>query len=229
MSVRAELEELFKWISDLSANPASKPPQRTHRENWDRVASNLETATEWFALAVKALRRKETKRASLLAEFASDLEHQSGGLKSRAELLRREAPRKPPPTTQFRGMTLEEVLTTLVETETVLDKANAEIGNMQKQLKEAESELQAARDGLQAAAQVAIAPARTDGTAKKPPKSSADLVSDAARSLATAHKNLFKDIDRPDAVSLAFERELDLLVELTLKLHQQCEWIEDDG
>jgi hypothetical protein len=96
MSIRAELEELGKWISELSAKRGPAPtPQPLPREDWQAVDKDLRRASGKFADARDALLGKH--RESFLAEFAGDLKRETEGLALRAHLLSRRAPRKPRP------------------------------------------------------------------------------------------------------------------------------------
>jgi hypothetical protein len=92
MSVRTELEELTKWISDLSAEELEPTPQPLTRDVWQHVDSDLRRASKKFAEAQAALFTAD----AALAEFAGDLARETEGLALRAHLLSRRAPQKSP-------------------------------------------------------------------------------------------------------------------------------------
>jgi hypothetical protein len=191
MSVRTELEELVKWISDLSAEEEPDPtPEPLPREAWQAVDGDLRRASRKFAEAHDALLMKDPP--SFLAEFACDLGREAEGLALRAHLLSRRAPRKPkseppPPTT----------LPPATEAAATGENARGEQHGTEKD---------------------------EDRPAAK--KSAADLVKSAGDTVETAHNKLEK-VEHPDAVSKAFEEELDVLAEMTLSLRQQCERLDD--
>lgn len=97
MSFKSELEELVKWISELSESKEAEPtPEPLHREDWQAVDGTLQRASIKFGEARLALLAENPPR-SFLAEFARDLEREAEGLALRAHLLSRRAAPKPMP------------------------------------------------------------------------------------------------------------------------------------
>jgi hypothetical protein len=94
MSVRTELEELAKWITDLSAKEKPEPTtQPLPREEWQGLARNLKTASSTLGKARRKLVAQ--KGGAVLADFARDMEREAEDLAFRAQLLSRRAPPKP--------------------------------------------------------------------------------------------------------------------------------------
>lgn len=90
MSVRTELEELVKWISELSEEETPAPePEHLTRDVWEDVAGDLRRAAVMFAKAREALLAAKPKTP--LAEFARDLERETESLAFRAQVLARRA------------------------------------------------------------------------------------------------------------------------------------------
>lgn len=207
MSVRTELEDLVKWISELSAKgKPTQPPQPLPREDWHAVDSDLGRAAETFAEAHLALRAAaaaevgEAKDSRFLAELARDLEHEAQGLALRAHLLSRRAP--PKPKTEAGEPKTPAPATHAAAAE---EKAKVEPPGAAEKHKETAEEHKPR-------------PAST--------KSPAELIDDAARTLATAYNKLGA-VEHLDAVSKAFEEELDVLAEMTLTLRQKCDRPDD--
>lgn len=95
MSVRSELEELVRWISDLSEEQkAEPPPDPLPRESWQAVGRNLNSAAETFAKAHRALVTQHGGTG--LSEFARDVAREAEALALRAHLLSRRAKPEPP-------------------------------------------------------------------------------------------------------------------------------------
>jgi hypothetical protein len=90
-----ELEELVKWISELSAEEPGPAPQPLPRDAWQAVGRDLGRASEKFAEAHVALLAGDG--GAVLAELARDLERETEGLALRAHVLSRRAPREPKP------------------------------------------------------------------------------------------------------------------------------------
>jgi hypothetical protein len=82
-------------------------------------------------------------------------------------------------------------------------------------------------DGKKNVAAHNAAPALKDHDGNHAPSEPAVfLVKSAIKTVETAHQKL--DAVHPDAVAKAFEEELDVLAEMTLSLHHQCERLEDE-
>jgi uncharacterized heparinase superfamily protein len=218
MSVRTELEELFKWISDLSVatEPKSTPPG-VYRENWHRVAENLADATDTFAEVGEVLAAAKAK--SLLVDFAHDLGRQAEDLALHARVLERRAPRKP--LTPKVRLTMTE--TELAKKRKELDETKKKLAESKRELREIQKELDDVKTKQRAEKPVAEAQGPT------PEESPAKLLGSASRTLETAHKNLFEGVDHPDAAARSFTGELEALAEMTLSLRQQCEEYERAG
>jgi hypothetical protein len=201
MSVRTELEELVKWISELSAK--KEKPDPTHspsREVWQAVDGDLRRASRKFAEARVVLRRARVGPVAkdprtIVAEFAGDLEHEAEALALRAHLLSRRAkpttePAKPKPITPATEAATTEAATT-----------------------------EAASAGRPPNA----VPAREPEDRHSPGR----LVKSAGDTIETAHQKL-EAVEPPDPVTKAFEEELDVLAEMTLSLREQCERLEEE-
>jgi hypothetical protein len=193
MSVRTELEELVKWISDLQADkePAQKP-ETLHREVWQAVDRDLERAAERFAQASVAVAAQDPK--SIVAEFARDLEREAQGLALRAHLLSRRAPREANAPHQPHAKT--KTLTAAGHSVESADQATGEAPIDEKPEEP-----------------------KKDGAEARPP---GELVKSAADTVETAHARL-EAVEHPDHVVKSFEEELDVLAEMTLSLRQKCE------
>lgn len=97
MSVKAELEELVKWISDLSEPETPTPtPEAPGREDWQALDRDLDEAARRFGEAAEKLAAADPPQAAL-ADFALDLQRESEGLALRAHILSRRAVPKPKP------------------------------------------------------------------------------------------------------------------------------------
>jgi hypothetical protein len=200
MSVRTELEELVKWISELSAKEKPTPsPEPLPREVWQAVDSDLRRASEKFGEARVALPDKGSN--SFLAEVAGDLERQAEALALRAHLLSRRAPPKPKP----------------------------EPGKLKTVAQASEAAATAVRAKLHGAGTgqgEGDDPSQQPPQPPAPARSPADLVKSAGDTVETAHEKL-EVVKAPDAVLQAFEEELDVLAEMTLSLRQKCERLDD--
>jgi hypothetical protein len=99
MTVRAEIEELVKWISDLQKDKASDPETKTlSREDWLLVEDNLDSVAKRVEQARDELITRSP--GSVLREFALDIQREARGLGLRAHLLSRRAePRAKPAAT----------------------------------------------------------------------------------------------------------------------------------
>jgi hypothetical protein len=93
VAIRTELEELVKWISELSAKPEPDPTQSLPRADWLAVEQVLGRASGRFREA--RLELVQQPGGQVLSELACDLEREAQGLAFRAHLLSRRAP--PPP------------------------------------------------------------------------------------------------------------------------------------
>jgi hypothetical protein len=92
MTVRTELEELAKWIADLTEEePPKKGPEHPAREVWQGVSGDLGRAADRLEEASDALMTKD----KVLAEFALDLMRETEGLAMRAHVLSRRAKPRP--------------------------------------------------------------------------------------------------------------------------------------
>jgi hypothetical protein len=170
VSVRTELEQLFKWISELWAKKEPEPtPKPLPSEDWQAVESELHKASRQFAAAYSALPKKYPT-SSVVCEIACDLENEAERLALRARLLSRRAPRT--------------------------------------------------------AAETASGEAHDAGKSKEP-KASPDpvgLIDGAQVTVETARQKLGA-VKPVDAISKAFDEELDVLAEMTLSLRQRCEFL----
>jgi hypothetical protein len=94
MSVREEIEELVKWLADLTAEdePAVETKTLPH-EDWRHVRDDLRDVSTKFGLAHRAL--PGSGKGIVAAEFADDLARQAESLQFRAQVLSRRA--LPPP------------------------------------------------------------------------------------------------------------------------------------
>jgi DNA anti-recombination protein RmuC len=222
MSVRTELEELFKWISDLSVatEPKSAPPG-VYRENWHRVVGNLTDATDTFAEIGEVLRAGRAK--SVLVDFAHDLERQADDLALHARVLERRARRKPiAPRAR-----LTETEKELAEKTKELDETEKKLAERKRELREIQKEIDDAKTKLATRVVPEKPVAEAQGIA--PEESLAKLLGLASRRLETAHENIFEGVEHPDAAARAFTGELEALAEMTLSLRQQYEEYERAG
>jgi hypothetical protein len=224
MSVRTELEELFKWISDLSVATEPKPtPPGVYRENWHHVANNLTDATTTFAEVGEVLSAANAN--PLLTDFAHDLAHQAEDLSLHARVLERRARRKPiGPKVKLTMMQKE-----LVDKSKDLHKTQKKLSESKKELREIQRELDDAKTKLVAGTIPEQLPAEAQKTSPTPKKSPSKRLRAASGTLESAHENLFKGVDHPDAAARAFTGELEALAEMTLSLRQQCEEYERAG
>ncbi|MFL5962035.1 MAG: hypothetical protein ACJ757_03985 [Gaiellaceae bacterium] len=192
MSVRMELDELVKWLSErLAKDEPAPPPESVSRENWKLIHANLEHASETLAKARAVL--GAGAGSSFLAEFSGDLSREAEGLALRAQLLSRRADTEPEPKPE------------------------------PKPEPEPEPEPEPDPKPKPADQHAAPAPARAahavaEQVVSHPPASK--LVAKARGTIETAYAKLGA-IEQLDAVSKAFEEELDVLAELTLSLHQK--------
>ena len=210
MSVRAELEDLVKWIGELTAkNAPPPPPEPLPREDWQAVDRDLMRASKKFADVQAALRARDP--GSVLAEFAGDLERQAEGLAFRAHLLsRRASAEKREPA---KG-----------------EPPNHEPPNHERPAAEHGEDAPPAPGPAKAAAvpgpgRSANATAPASEAAKGLQPGAADLAKSAGDTLETARNNLVV-VAHPDDVAKDFEEELDVLAEMTLSLRQQCEQLD---
>jgi hypothetical protein len=205
MSVRSELEELVKWISDLQKE--EKPvvePQPLPREDWTSIENSLKSASSRFAraaevLAAEALGDQDDHR-SILAEFALDLNHEAGGLALRADLLSARA--KPRTAAEKAKLEAEKA---------ALDPEKAKL----------EAEEKAERERERQAAETHEGETGGEGEDTQSPVSVAEHVRYAELSINHAHNKL-KAAAHPDPVTNAFQGDLDVLAEMTLTLRQEC-------
>ncbi len=87
MAVRAELEELVKWISDLqkAKGPAPADPVKPSRDDWLKVERALNSVAERLGEAREELITQFPR--SVVKEFALDVQREARGLALRAHLL----------------------------------------------------------------------------------------------------------------------------------------------
>jgi hypothetical protein len=195
MSLQAEIEELVKWISDLSESHDSKPkPVPLYREDWRAISENLKDAAAKYSEARVALLTGVA--GSHLAEFAGDLERETESLALRAYMLSRRAARKP----------------TTGPPEQVSQPAVRVGGPPQGKPDETTPEAVDAH---------APSPTKQSEQRSDSPRSATDSVKSASGTVETAHEKLGAG-KPPDDDADAFDKELDLLAEMTLSLHQQC-------
>lgn len=204
MSVRAELEELIKWLSDLTAEDKPAPAVgKLYLEQWRTVETNLTTAAKNLHLArtklspspvtrepsaplfMVLLMRRRKPPPSVLHELAQDLQREAENLALRARMLSGRADNRPP--------------------------------------KKAPRSKLCVRN----ARNVATPSKPTAGSAKS---GASDRAAVYARrgleGIERAHEHLLA-VAHPDAVTQAFEAEVDVLAEMTLSLAQQCETSDD--
>jgi hypothetical protein len=93
LSLRKDVEEFAKWITELTAKKEPSPtPGMLFREDWQGIEDNLRVAATKYSEARSELRHE---KPTFLAELAADLEAQAEALKRRANLLSRRASPKP--------------------------------------------------------------------------------------------------------------------------------------
>lgn len=204
MSVRTELEELAKWISELTAKHEPAPPQPLPREAWQAITRDLERASTKFAETSAALCANDSK--STLAEFAGDLQREAEGLALRAHLLSRRAAPKHKPEHPAPKPVEKEAETAAAAT---AEKATGEL-----------PAAETAADHEHAPAPRKAAPDDDHPVHREP--TAAELAKSAADTVETAHNKL-DAVEHPDDVSKDFEAELDVLAEMALSLRRQCE------
>ena len=180
MSVRTELEEVFKWIAGLMAKPAAPPSDDTPipRESWKKIEENLGRVAEWFGRARAEL------TGDIETDLAADLQREATNLSRRARVLARRAePEKEPapPATRIKDR------------------------------------VQRRRKGGAKTAKKQKSAAKRTTPVEPEPKTGAELVAAAARTIETARTKI-DDVEDADAVAAAFGYELDLLAEMTLSL-----------
>jgi len=202
MSVRAELEELVKWLSELTAEDEQALETTTlPRETWQDVRDDLREVSEKLGLARGALPAQG--KGIVAAELAGDLERQAEGLQFRAHVLSRRALPKP--------KELEKL------------KESAPIGSVAK-----DKPSVAAAGAKGAAAPGARGQAEAEQNAKKKAPTPKALVQSASVRIEHSRRE-FDGLKHPDAVTQAFEDELDVLTEMTLSLRQLCERVAEEA
>lgn len=243
MAVRAELEELVEWITELSAKPKPPDPERLTSQDWTNIETNLgDVSTDFqhasLALYIASGRLPTTdeaaldlrQRSSLLAELTRDLEREAESLRLRAHLLSRRAPprskrkadmQEPKEKHKKVSESKDELEAVLAE----LERKNEQLENTRRDLEDAKrvlapikEELRATQDELEA---VGARMGRGEGADKELMKAG-EAVTEAQRTIETAFKK-FADFAKLDSVSQAFAEELDVLAEMALSLRQQCD------
>ena len=221
MTVKAELEELVKWISELQAKDEddsdSDPPSR---RDWDNIESNLNTVSEKLSAARANLAGWYPK--SVLKEFAFDLEREAKGLALRAHLLGKRVKSEPKSQAEKDAAKKREAAASAAKL-AATEKAAAELAKMTAAERDKVAEAEKAKVTAAERAKLAEAEKREREQEGKPPS---DLVRDAGDAIERAHKYLIAD-DESDAASKAFEGDLDVLAEMTLTLRHKC--LELDG
>ena len=213
MSVKTELEEMLKWISDLLKEKESEPTRSASREAWQHVDQRLRAASKKFAEARVLL--SETRidvvpdtdpRLIILATVLR--RRSSRGRREKTPAGRRRVRRR----SGARGQALA--------LRARLLSRRARKGKPQ-------------RFALDLLSQP-LSKAKPDKPKPPPtapePESPKDLVQDAGGTIETAHSWIADvaehpghAVAHPDAVTKAFEEDLDVLAEMTLSLRQQCE------
>lgn len=95
MSLRADVEELVKWMADLTASDEAAPTLATPPpEAWQHASGDLERASQKVTEAAALLAKQG---APYLAEFARDVAREAEDLALRAHMLSRRAKRTPKP------------------------------------------------------------------------------------------------------------------------------------
>ena len=254
MSLRTELEELAKWISTLTAKQESETtPTPLPRENWQRIEHDLRATTRELK-AARDLLRTEWERVggarddlskrfaslrhwlghdvhSRQAEYADDVERAAevaGDVHREAEALAlrallfswRATPQtgaepaesKTPTTPEREAMMLR---TLVLSWRAVPEAAESEAATADSHAEEADPDA---------------------ATLESEPSAASQLVGKAMATIETAHKELHLlrrrdrevEVKHPDAVSKAFDEELDVVAEMTLSLRQQLARLDED-
>jgi hypothetical protein len=209
MSIRTELEDVVKWISELMAKDQPDPkPKPLPREQWQRIDADLRRAAEKLALAHGGL--PSTGPHSFLAELARDLAHEAEALALRAHLLSRRAMPQP-------------------KAEVAPPHVPAPAGGPKASRAEARGETAggASAPGEQDHAEPADATQAKDRTREPARQTPAQLIGSAGDTVETAHQKL-GTVGARDPVSKVFADELDVLAEMILSLRQQSEQLEDE-
>jgi hypothetical protein len=228
MSVKTELEELLKWISELAEKQKEKPKEKEKpqlpREVWQAVDQDLQRASKRFAKAGTALGTKAREvvaptdpREIVLAKVVrikdpvvvrkhaawSIAAEFSGDLANEAQALAFRAhqlSRRAPPGTTPKAEPAEPRPRPLHPTEAATTEAATD----------------EPPDGV---------PAEVHEEDPRPPGA---LVKSAADTVEHAHQRLSKAVEFPDAATKEFEEELEMLADMTLSLRQQCKLLEQD-
>jgi hypothetical protein len=205
MSVKNEVEELVKWISELSA-PEKPAPATEHlyREQWLTIDENLRDAAKKLQDAKLKLTpdpqdSSKPHTSAVQSELALDLQRQAEGLALRAHMLSRRAKPRPKPAAAAKQ----------AEAAAKVKPPTDEQDPPPKLTAEAKAKAKAKADAEAKAA---------EAKAKATP---AELVTSALRTIETANAKLLA-LQHPDAATKAFEAELDVLAEMTLSLRQRC-------
>jgi hypothetical protein len=226
MSIRTELEEVVKWISELSAKKEQEPAESPSRELWQAVGGDLRQASKKFGKARVALSAKarvevvdndtlsriramvlrlrspvvvlEKVPGAIVAEFAGDLEREAESLELRAYLLSRRALPKPKPKTELTKPKPLPPVTEAAPTEAPATGALPATVTVHEQEEQ---------PGQQPAPR--------------------DLVKSAGGQVEKAHRHL-EAVKSPDLVTKAFEEDLDVLADMTLSLWEQCKRLEEE-
>jgi hypothetical protein len=203
MSVRAELEELVKWLSELTAEDEQALETTTlPREDWQVIHGDLREVSEKLGWARRALPAQG--KGIVAAELAGDVERQAEGLQFRAHVLSRRAPPKP--------KELEK-----------LKKPPAGIRSVA-----GDEPSVAAAGGKGAAASGDHGQANAEQKEETEAPTPAALVKSASVKIEHSRREL-DGLKDPDAVTQAFEDELDVLAEMTLSLRQLCERVAEEA
>jgi hypothetical protein len=215
MSFRTKLEKLVAWVLGLSAEDKPQPgPEPLRRKDWQDIRDDLHRASKTFAKArIELIEKKNWP--SFLAEVAGDLAHEAEALRLRAHLLSRRAPLE-------RGAERAKLEAERAKLRADRAKLRAERAKLRADRAKFEAE-RAGQAVSSSEAEPVIA-----GEEKATPRVGhrlVQLLTAAQGTLETAHEKLGR-VEHPDAVSAAFEEELDVLAEMTLNLRQRCERLE---
>ena len=220
MSLQTELEEVVKWIADLSATSKPDKPEPPTREAWARARSSLSRAAVTLEEAHAAL--VDEKRPPFLAELAVDLRRQAEELEQRAKMLGRRA--APETVKQLRArLDAEEQ-----------EKADAEAtSKFRAQVRDEARRKAAAARGEDDKPE--LDKREPDKTAEKEdegeptsPLESVNLLKTALGTIDNAHLKLEVD-GSPDPVATNFIGEVEVLFEMTLTLLQRAKQFESNA
>jgi hypothetical protein len=220
LSLQEELEEVARWVANLTAPEPSAITEPLSREDWNLVEGDIGTVSGKLAEAQATLLFASEQKApgndfpSALVDLAADLTHQSQDLGLRARMLEQRAKHDSSERREIKATAREEAKKEREEKE----RAKREKKDEQERAKKEKRESATSAPAVDAHEAGQATPVPT----KPPLQQAIDLLNAAQTSLGTTHGNLHV-LTNLDFAATSFGGELEVLAEMTLTLTQQCE------